>query len=242
MYHIVLFSLIHLVTFAQEPLSDYIHSPDQYFQNIKDEMVQKWPNNRTINLVFHGHSVPSGYLTGGKVDRLNSYPFLALKKLKEEYPFAVLNTITTSIGGEQSEQGSERFSEEVLNHRPDILFIDYGLNDRSIGLERTRRAWTSMIEAGKKINCKIVLLTPTPDTTESILDDQAPLANYKNLILELAHTHNVALVDPYSYFKSMAKSTFLPDYMAQNNHINKAGHEIVATLIFEHFKNITINE
>ena len=25
------------------------------------ELVKKWPGNRTVNIVFHGHSVPAGY-------------------------------------------------------------------------------------------------------------------------------------------------------------------------------------
>lgn len=75
------------------------------------------------------------------VNTLGAYPHLTLHAIKEHYPYAVVNVITTSIGGEQSEQGEKRFKKEVLTHRPDLLFIDYALNDRSIGLERSLKAW-----------------------------------------------------------------------------------------------------
>ena len=105
-----------------------------YLDNIKVELQKKWPANRTINLVFHGHSVPSGYANTPHVHRLESYPFLVLKDLEQKYPYAVVNAITTSIGGENSEQGEKRFIKDVLIHRPDVLFIDYALNDRQLGI------------------------------------------------------------------------------------------------------------
>ena len=36
-------------------------NPIYYLDNLLNEMAKKWPGNKTINIVFHGHSVPSGY-------------------------------------------------------------------------------------------------------------------------------------------------------------------------------------
>src|SRR5690606_5862244 len=106
-----------------------------YLQEIKMELEKKWPDNRTINLVFHGHSVPAGYFKTPVVNTLDAYPFQVLKGIKEHYPHAVINIINTSIGGENSISGAERFETGVLIHRPDVLFLDYALNDTGIGLE-----------------------------------------------------------------------------------------------------------
>lgn len=119
--------------------------------------------NRTLNIVFHGHSVPSGYFHGGVVNTMQAYPHLVFHGIKTQYPYTVLNVLTTSIGGEQAEQGEKRFADEVLTHRPDVLFIDYALNDRSIGLERAEKAWRKMVEAALAKGIKVILLTPTPD-------------------------------------------------------------------------------
>ena len=108
---------------------------DEYLAEIKAELIKEWPRNRTINLVFHGHSVPSGYFKTPDVKTFQSYPFLLLKKLKETYPFAVINIILSCIGGENSEQGVGRFKKQVLNHKPNVLFIDYALNDQRISIE-----------------------------------------------------------------------------------------------------------
>lgn len=209
--------------------------PASYLKDLQKELAVKWPNNRTLNLVFHGHSVPTGYTTNGVVDRINSYPFQTLKNINDNYPYAVVNAITTSIGGEQSEQGSKRFSKEVLNHAPDVVFIDYALNDRSMGLERAKTAWVNMIETALEHNIKVILLTPTPDLKESISDPDSALAQHAEQIRSLAKSYGVGLVDSYQFFSELAINGNLEGFMAQNNHINQKGHQLVANLIFDQF-------
>jgi lysophospholipase L1-like esterase len=211
--------------------SDYLYS-------LKTQLQQTWPENKTVNLVFHGHSVPAGYFVTPDVNTFAAYPHLSLKIIKENYPTAVVNSIVTAIGGEQSEQGAERFKEEVLSHRPDVLFIDYALNDRSIGLKRSKIAWEKMITAALAYGTKIILLTPTPDVKEDILSDKSSLEAHSQQIRELAKTYKVGLVDSYALFKEIAKTEDLKSYMAQSNHVNEKGHEVVAKAIDSFFRNI----
>ncbi len=210
--------------------------PKSYLDSIKEELMVKWPYNNTINLVFHGHSVPTGYTTRGVVDRLNSYPFRTLKKINDYYPYSVVNVITTSIGGEHSEEGSKRFKSDVLVHKPDVIFIDYALNDRSLGLEKSKIAWEQMIQEALEYGTKVILLTPTPDLKEPIDSESAKLALHSKQIRDLAQRYNVGLVDSYLLFKELAKTQPLVGYMSQNNHINQKGHQFVADAIFEYFK------
>lgn len=211
-------------------------NPDTYLKPLILELQRSWPDNRTIHLVFHGHSVPSGYSATPIVNTLGAYPHLTLKIIKEKFPTAVVNVITTSIGGEQSEQGEKRMATDVLSMKPDLLFIDYALNDRNIGLKRTETAWRKMIEQALKYGCKLILLTPTPDLSEDILNDEAPLAGYALLIRSLAAEYKVGLVDSYIIFKKMKQNgSNLADYMAQNNHPNERGHQVVANEISKWF-------
>jgi acyl-CoA thioesterase-1 len=76
-----------------------------YLANVITELQKKWPDNHSINLVFHGHSVPSGYQKTPIITTFGSYPFLTLKLITEKYPTDVVNVINTSIGGENAEQG-----------------------------------------------------------------------------------------------------------------------------------------
>lgn len=215
---------------SEEEIASY------YLDSLKKKLKVKWPKNNTKNLVFHGHSVPTGYTTGGVLDRLSAYPFRTLKKVNDFYPYSVVNIITTSIGGEQAEQGAKRFKDDVLNHKPDVLFIDYGLNDRSIGLERAKVAWEQMIEEALVYGTKVILLTPTPDLKEDISSDETPLAKHSEQIRALAKKYHVGIVDSYALFQALAEIQPLKGYMSQNNHINQKGHQFVADAIFEYFK------
>lgn len=209
---------------------------DNYLDSIKQELVKQWPKNRSINLVFHGHSVPSGYFKTPDVRPLQSYPHLLLKELKQVYPYAVINTILTCIGGENAQQGAKRFKRDVLNHKPDVLFIDYALNDRRIGLEASRKSWEFMIKAALKKNIKVILLTATPDQKVDLTDPKSDLQLLCNQIMDMSTEFKVGLVDSYALFQKIHSDGYkLADYMSQVNHPNEKGHQLVVDGIMKYF-------
>ncbi|GAB3917116.1 SGNH/GDSL hydrolase family protein [Mucilaginibacter boryungensis] len=207
-----------------------------YLDSIKVQLRKEWPKNRTINLVFHGHSVPSGYFKTPLVNTLQAYPFLAFKLIKEKYPYAVINVIITAIGGENSVSGQKRFKRDVLTHKPDVLFIDYALNDKVIGIKKSTKAMSKMIEAALKKNIKVILLTPSPHQSFNILDNHNPYEAYTNELIALAKKYNVGLVDSYHLFKQRVEAGHdVKEYMSQINHPNEAGHQIIADAIAQWF-------
>ncbi len=228
--------IIFLLQINNQTVSGQMAKAENYLQDIKMELKKQWPSNKRIHIVFHGHSVPAGYFKTPQVNLLAAYPHLVYQKIAEHYPYAVINAITTAIGGENSISGAGRFEKEVLNHCPDVLFIDYALNDRGIGIEASEKAWRNMIEKSLSLGIKVILLTPTPDWSESILDPQAPLAEYSEMIRKLATEYKIGLVDSYALFKEkVQKGEELKDYMSQANHLNEKGHVLVAKSIMEWF-------
>ncbi len=223
--------LMASILMAQADEKSAIANRSTYLNDIKEQLQLKWPKNRTINLVFHGHSVPAGYFVTPNVNTLEAYPQLSLKKVKKAYPWAVVNSITTAIGGENSVAGAKRFTTEVLSHRPDVVFIDYGLNDRRAGLEAAKAAWEQMIQEALAKKVKVILLTPTPDQREDLLAPDSELDKHAKQIRALAAQYQVGLVDSYQLFQELAKKENLKDYMAQSNHVNALGHDVVANEI-----------
>ncbi|CAM3322262.1 SGNH/GDSL hydrolase family protein [Aquirufa ecclesiirivi] len=212
-------------------------SSSQYLPEIKQELLKEWPKNRSINLVFHGHSVPAGYFKTPVVNTLGAYPFQVLKSLKEQYPLAVINVINTSVGGENAEKGAERFEQEVLTHRPDLIFIDYVLNDRGLGLERAKVAWEKMIQMAQSKGIKVILLSASPDQRVDILDTKSVLDQHGQQVQELARIHQVGFVDSYELFRTQVKAgTPISEWMSQVNHPNEKGHALIATEIMRYFK------
>jgi acyl-CoA thioesterase-1 len=234
----VLFSaLIGVAVLLAAPGARGQAGPEDYLKDLKNELKKEWPANRTVNLVFHGHSVPAGYFKTPDVRTLEAYPHLVLKELRALYPFSVINVIVTAIGGENSVQGAKRFEDEALIHKPDVVFIDYALNDRGIPLHDAKSAWETMIRKALARNIKVILLTPTPDQAESINDPAAELAGHSRQIGALAARFRIGLVDSYGAFKALvSRGLPLADYMAQGNHPNEKGHRLVAAEILRYFR------
>jgi lysophospholipase L1-like esterase len=203
------------------------------------EMLKKHhPENRAVHIVCHGHSVPAGYFATPLVDTFNAYPHLLHLGLKRRYPFAVINVIVTAIGNEDSGTGVERFADEVLCHRPDVVTIDYGLNDRRIGLDKARAAWSRMIEAGLAAGVRLILLTPTPDTTQTPSyrgADRLRLVEHAEQIRRLADEYEVGLVDSLEAFQAYMETGDISDLLSWSNHPNRRGHEIVARELLRWF-------
>ena len=222
----------------QIPVKKEIADPASYLDTVKTALQKEWPNNRTINLVFHGHSVPAGYFKTPVVNTLEAYPCQVLKVLKTAYPYAVINIINTSIGGENSESGAKRFATDVLIHKPDVLFIDYALNDRGMGLDKAKASWEAMIRQALEKNIKIILLTPSPDTSVHITEPGNVLEKHALQIKSMAKKYGIGLADSYAAFKQVVNSgNNLDAYMSQINHPNEKGHALIAEAILKYFLN-----
>lgn len=198
------------------------------------ELLKKWPGNRTVNIVFHGHSVPSGYHKTPDVRPFESYPHLFHVGLKGKFPHAVLNVIVTAIGGEASPAGAARFSRDVLPHRPDLVLIDYAHNDRRVPEEQVEASWLSMIRAAKEAGVPVVLITPTGDATADMANPADPLSQRAALIRKIAADEKVILADVSdAWVAELAKGTPQAELLSQVNHPNLRGHQLAADAIIK---------
>jgi lysophospholipase L1-like esterase len=218
------------------PPTTGVADPAVYLANVCTELTKSWPTNRTINIVCHGHSVPAGYFHTPEVRTFEAYPYLLHRGLNERFPHAVINVIVTAIGGENSEQGARRFKRDVLSLHPDVVTIDYALNDRHIGLARSEKAWRAMIEMAQARHLKIILLTPTADLSAHLENPEDPLNQQADQIRRLAAEYHVGLADSLARFQDAVHSGVkLRDLMSQGNHPNRQGHELVAAELLKWF-------
>lgn len=212
---------------------------ETYLLDVVREMGKPWPGNRTVNIVCHGHSVPAGYFTTPVIDTLNAYPHQVLVGLKERFAYAAVNVIVTAIGGENSAEGAARFEGEVLCHRPDVVTIDYALNDRRIGLAQANAAWREMIEQALARGVKVILLTPTHDVL-SQRSGEARWAEerlqHAGQVRQLAVEYGTGLADCDAAFSRYLQSGgHILDLLSHANHPNKLGHQLAARELLRWF-------
>ena len=199
------------------------------------ELKVAWPKNRTIHVIFHGHSVPAGYHKTPEVKPFESYPLMAMEKIQKANPHAVMNAIVTAIGGEDSVKGAARFEKDVLSLRPDVIFIDYALNDRRMPEAQVEKAWRSMARAAKKKGVPVVFLTPTGADGARYDAPDEPLEIRAAIIRKVASEEGVPVGDVLVAWKAALKGTRQERLLATGNHPNKRGHEIAAKVIARMF-------
>lgn len=211
-------------------------SPRDYLADVVKELKKDWPANRMVEVVCHGHSVPAGFFKTPEIQAQNAYPNLLKIGLNQRFPHAVINVTVTAIGGENSIAGEKRFARDVLARRPDVVTIDYSLNDRGQNKAAVHQAWTSMIKQAKAQNIKVILLTPTPDQSASMDDPNDPINRQAEDVRTIAAEQGVGLVDSLAEFKKAIKAgATLPSLMSQVNHPNREGHTIVANELLKWF-------
>jgi lysophospholipase L1-like esterase len=202
------------------------------FHALRVELEKIWPDNRAITWVFHGHSVPAGYHKTPEVKPFESYPHLVHKLVKSHFPHAVLNVMVTAVGGETSPTGALRFENDVLIHHPDLVFIDYALNDRRVPEEDAEKALTAMLQAARSRTIPVLLITPTGAGDVSYENPEDPLVRRAALIRSIGRRTGTPVADVFEKWSDFVigggdQETLL----SQINHPNLAGHQLASKVI-----------
>jgi len=87
-----------------------------------------------------GEDVKIAYF-GGSITAAGGWRVQTLKWLQQTYPDAKVSEINAAIGGTGSNLGVFRFGQDVLKHKPDLIFVEFSVND---GGAPPDRIWQAM--------------------------------------------------------------------------------------------------
>jgi len=146
------------------------------------------------------------------------------------------------------EHGMDRFEKAVLSHHPDWVTLNFGLNDAyqdngigtssRIPLDKYISNLTYFITEIKRIDGKIILLTPNPLSSKLDQFRHDRLKLYKDAVIKLAKTQDVELINSWKLFHRFAKKSpegmegLLPD----GTHPMDTGHQLIAEKIIKIIK------
>lgn len=91
-----------------------------------------------------GDPVRVAYL-GGSITEQKGWRVLSLKWLREKYPSARIEEINAAIGGTGSDLGVYRLEKDTLRFQPDLLFVEFAVNDGGTPSEKIRRAMEGIV-------------------------------------------------------------------------------------------------
>jgi len=75
-----------------------------------------------------GGDVRVAYL-GGSITAAPGWRVFSLDRLKKEFPKAQFSEISAAIGGTGSDLGAFRVGHDVIAHKPDLVFVEFAVND-----------------------------------------------------------------------------------------------------------------
>ncbi len=185
--------------------------------------------------------------------------------LREDLPKRGLkvDVLNAGIGGNSTSDAAKRFEKDVTSRHPDLVIIQFGLNDSTINVwkdppdTRSRvsqekylaqlEQWT---ETSRKANCHVILMTPNPMRWTPPLVKlygkppylpkdpdglNVTLIPYVQGVRDLAKKHKVPLVDVYAEFQKHGKieGQSVDGLLLDGMHPNDDGQRMIADLLIE---------
>lgn len=191
------------------------------------DVVRRAQDGEEITIGFLGGSITEGR---GAANIQDCYVSQVYKWWYDTFPQSKVNVINAGLGGTSSYLGVHRVGDEILSHDPDLVFIEFAVNDT---LEKTcTNSYENLI---RKIllsesDPALVLLFAAKETGESAEEAEAELGRY----YELPMISYKKAVLPEVEAGSFAWYEIAEDIV----HPNNRGHSIFAGLITAYLEEI----
>lgn len=98
-----------------------------------------------------GAELKIGYL-GGSITAQNGWRVQTLAHFKKAYPQSTFTEINAAIGGTGSDLGVFRVQQDVLSQGPDLLFVEFAVNDGGADPQRIIRCMEGIVRQTWKAN------------------------------------------------------------------------------------------
>lgn len=187
----------------------------------------KLKNGEALRIVAYGDSITAG----GEATR----PQLIFWQrwadaLAAKYPAAKVTAINGATGGDATVQGLQRLQEKVIDAKPDLVVIGFGMNDHNkngVKIPDFEANLKSIIaQIREKTGAEVVLFSafpPNPDWMHS----SHSMDQYAAATEKVAREVNCAFVDVFHNWNVFADLKKPGDMLANNiNHPNDFGHWI----------------
>lgn len=183
-----------------------------------------------VKVVCFGDSVTGVYYhTGGR----RAYTDMVEIGLKQLYPDATITAINAGISGHTTVNALSRIQKDVLDHKPDVVTVKFGLNDMTrVSLDDYRANLKTIVTMCREIEAEVILCTPN-SVLDTVGRPTAKLEQYAAVVREVAKEMETPLADCYEAFQAIrAKNSLDWSFlMSDAIHPNMDGHKVIAETI-----------
>lgn len=181
-------------------------------------LMKRAANGESLVIGFLGGSITQGSLSSTPK---TCYAYLVYEWWKKSFPNAAFSFVNGGIGGTTSHYGGARAWKDVLCYRPDIVTVDFSVNDDANEFfEETYEGMLRRLLAAPSAPAVVVLNNVFYDTGKNA-------QNYHNRIADHYGIPHVSIKDtvyPDVESGKIVRADITPD----NLHPNDKGHRLVA--------------
>lgn len=191
-------------------------------------VIKKLQAGEDVTVAYLGGSITQGTSAGDKL----CYARLTTDWLEEKFPDANITYVNAGIGATGSYIGVHRADNDVLSKDPDLIFIDFSVNDTTERTEINKETYASLLRKlwNYSTNPAVITVAMTQDNGTSFIEYHGevvkkfdiPMISYKDAILDV--------ID-----KGYIKWTDISD---DNIHPNVPGHAILSGLITNYIQSV----
>jgi acyl-CoA thioesterase I len=193
------------------------------------KMQQKLRAGEQVRIVAFGDSITAG---GDASEPGLIFWERWAAALRAKYPRATIETTNGATGGDATVQGLQRLQEKVLQQKPDLVLIGFGMNDHNregygVPLDKFAANLRTMIgRVRADTGAEIVLCSAFPPNPNWHFGSHNMQA-YADATERVAQEEGCAFADVYHLWMSLAARKKPEDLLANNiNHPNDFGHWI----------------
>ncbi|WP_413161649.1 SGNH/GDSL hydrolase family protein [Capilliphycus salinus ALCB114379] len=225
-----------IVSFPSTPVAVELAPPTQ----------QLTPLQGKQKIILLGDSITQA---GGNY---GGYVWLMQRYLNTLFPQSKIELIQAGISGQTSVDLQQRFQQDVLDKKPDLVTINVGVNDiiqsfktapneseNTANIDRYRQNLTAMVKAAKARNIDVLLLSPTIISEDLNSRENIRLREYIAVMRAVATQNQCRFLDLNLPFRDVILTYQRYGGQSQNIltrdgvHPNLAGHQILAYTILK---------
>ena len=192
------------------------------------KVIKKLQAGEEITVAYIGGSITQGTSAGDA----NCYAKLTTEWLQQQFSGAKINYVNAGIGATGSFIGASRVDKDVLSHDPDLVFVEFSVNDTTEHTDLNKESYAALLRRiwAHSTSPAIVTIAMTQENGTSFQEYHGeiikmfdlPMISYKNTILDVINKG-------YITWK---------DISDDNIHPNTPGHALLSKLITSYLQDV----
>jgi lysophospholipase L1-like esterase len=200
------------------------------------ELRKTMKSGKEVKIICYGDSITYGF-EDVKTAPYHPYPQTLEELLIKKYKNANISVINEGHSGWRSDQAGNKATELVLNQKPDVVLLDFGINDAYSDFTEVyfKKKMIELVKSVKKDGALVVILSPTPINTNKSNMVKA----YIPVLEAIAKEQKVLYFDLHNAIlkRTIKEKKKLSDILPDNIHFSNEYYPWLAEEIFKFLNN-----